>query len=119
VEPGPRPAGFAPDSAAQRRPAGSCSTIRAKWQSACPRACGNAAPPRDIFPIVALDAEADPEVAMDDARQPEPPDRALVRAQMRALLERQLDALPQAFRSVFVLRAVVVATVLEALRANP
>ncbi|MFL6680665.1 MAG: RNA polymerase sigma factor [Burkholderiaceae bacterium] len=60
----------------------------------------------NIFPIVALDAEADPEVAMDDARQPEPPDRALVRTQMRALLERQLDALPQAFRSVFVLRAV-------------
>ena len=60
----------------------------------------------NIFPIVALDAEADPEVAMDDARQPEPPERALVRAQMRELLERQLDALPQGFRNVFVLRAV-------------
>jgi RNA polymerase sigma-70 factor (ECF subfamily) len=60
----------------------------------------------NIFPIVALDAEADPEAAMDDARQPEPPDRALVRAQVRELLERRLDDLPQAFRSVFVLRAV-------------
>ena len=60
----------------------------------------------NIFPIAALDAEADPEARMDDDRQPEAPDRALVRTQMRALLERRLDALPEAFRSVFVLRAV-------------
>jgi len=60
----------------------------------------------NIFPIGALDAEIDPELAMDDTRQPEPPDRALVRTQMRGLLERCLDDLPQAFRSVFVLRAV-------------
>jgi len=60
----------------------------------------------NIFPIVALDAEANPEAAMDDARRPEPPDHALVRTQMRELLERRLDALPAAFRGVFVLRAV-------------
>ncbi len=71
----------------------------------------------NIFPIGALDAEVDPEVAMDDARQPEPPDRALVRAQMRALLERRLDALPQGFRSVFVLRAVEELSVEETAQA--
>ena len=60
----------------------------------------------NIFPIVALDAEADPEAQMDDDRQPEAPDRALVRTQMRDLLERRLDALPETFRRVFVLRAV-------------
>ena len=34
------------------------------------------------------------------------PDKALVRTEMRALLERKLDALPEDFRTVFVLRAV-------------
>jgi RNA polymerase sigma-70 factor (ECF subfamily) len=34
------------------------------------------------------------------------PDKALVRTQMRALLERKLDELPEDFRTVFVLRAV-------------
>ena len=34
------------------------------------------------------------------------PDRALMRAELRALLERKLDALPDAFRVVFVLRCV-------------
>jgi RNA polymerase sigma factor (sigma-70 family) len=36
----------------------------------------------------------------------EPPDKALGRAELRALLERKLDALPETFRSVFVLRSV-------------
>jgi RNA polymerase sigma factor (sigma-70 family) len=34
------------------------------------------------------------------------PDKALTRAELRALLERKLDALPESFRSVFVLRSV-------------
>lgn len=34
------------------------------------------------------------------------PDRALMRAELRALLERKLDVLPEAFRVVFVLRCV-------------
>ena len=34
------------------------------------------------------------------------PDAAADRAQMRAILERRIDALPEAFRAVFVLRAV-------------
>ena len=36
----------------------------------------------------------------------EPPDTAVTRAELRSLLERKLDALPEAFRSVFVLRSV-------------
>jgi RNA polymerase sigma-70 factor (ECF subfamily) len=36
----------------------------------------------------------------------ESPDRLLARTQMRALLERKLDDLPEAFRLVFVLRSV-------------
>ena len=43
---------------------------------------------------------------MADQPHAESPDAALVRTQMRQLLERKLDALPEAFRSVFVLRAV-------------
>jgi RNA polymerase sigma-70 factor, ECF subfamily len=37
---------------------------------------------------------------------PEQPDRATLRAEMRKLLEARIDTLPEAFRSVFVLRAV-------------
>ena len=41
----------------------------------------------------------------------------LVRAQMRALLERKLDALPDDFRAAFVLRAVEELSVEEAAQA--
>ena len=34
------------------------------------------------------------------------PERALARAELRALLERRIDALPEGFRSVFILRCV-------------
>ena len=56
-----------------------------------------------------------PMVPMPEGDQPEPdiaapeaetPDRALVRAELRAVLERKLDELPEAFRAVFVLRGV-------------
>jgi RNA polymerase sigma-70 factor (ECF subfamily) len=43
----------------------------------------------------------------------EEPDQALGRAQMRALLERKLDELPEGFRTVFVLRSVEEMTVEE------
>jgi RNA polymerase sigma-70 factor (ECF subfamily) len=36
---------------------------------------------------------------------PEVPERATLRAEMRKLLEARIDTLPEAFRSVFVLRA--------------
>ena len=45
----------------------------------------------------------------DDAGQQahfDTPDRSLVRAELRALLQRKLDELPDAFRTVFVLRSV-------------
>jgi len=61
----------------------------------------------NVFPIGSLDAAEETEAGMSDSpRAPAGPDAALVRTQMRTLLERKLDALPDSFRSVFVLRAV-------------
>ena len=60
----------------------------------------------NVVPIVALDGEVEREVDMSEADDVSAPDRALVRAEMRALLERKLDDLPEDFRTVFVLRAV-------------
>jgi RNA polymerase sigma-70 factor (ECF subfamily) len=68
----------------------------------------------NIFPIGSLDANGPEEAAMSQSRDMDAPDRMLVRAQMRSLLERKLDALPIAFRSVFVLRAVEEMSVEEA-----
>jgi RNA polymerase sigma factor (sigma-70 family) len=57
----------------------------------------------NIVPIVsASDAEPD----LMSATTHDVPERALVRAEMRALLERKLDELPEVFRTVFVLRCV-------------
>lgn len=60
--------------------------------------------------VLALDAGADAEAAaMDDVIEGDPderPDRAALRAEVRALMEARIDALPEAFRTVFVLRAV-------------
>jgi RNA polymerase sigma-70 factor (ECF subfamily) len=44
------------------------------------------------------------EESMNDS-PPEVPERATLRAEMRKLLEARIDTLPEAFRSVFVLRA--------------
>lgn len=55
----------------------------------------------NVIPMVASD-EVDT-MPCDDSHSP---DKALVRTEMRALLERKLDALPEDFRTVFVLRAV-------------
>jgi RNA polymerase sigma-70 factor (ECF subfamily) len=65
----------------------------------------------NIVPIVAAHARPAPEgEAMHDedpsAVDTETPDRALVRTEMRALLERKIDALPAEFRTVFVMRSV-------------
>jgi RNA polymerase sigma factor (sigma-70 family) len=61
----------------------------------------------NVFPIGSLDANEETEIGMSESpRNPPGPDAALVRAQMRSLLERKLDDLPEIFRSVFVLRAV-------------
>ncbi len=54
-----------------------------------------------------------PEAAMREP-SPEQPDRAALRAEMRRILEANIDRLPDAFRSVFVLREVEEMTVEEA-----
>ena len=45
---------------------------------------------------------------------PEQPERALLRSETRRMLEKKIDALPDAFRTVFVLRAIEEMTVEEA-----
>jgi RNA polymerase sigma-70 factor (ECF subfamily) len=51
---------------------------------------------------------------MMDAPTPEQPERAALRAETRRLLEKKIDELPDAFRTVFVLRAIDEMTVEEA-----
>jgi RNA polymerase sigma-70 factor (ECF subfamily) len=60
----------------------------------------------NIVPIVSMGAAEEQEQAAMQAEDSETPDKALVRAELRAVLERKLDALPEAFRTVFVLRCV-------------
>jgi len=56
---------------------------------------------QSVLPMVASDGMED---APSDARNG--PEGALMRIQIRTLLERRLDALPRGFRTVFVLRSV-------------
>jgi RNA polymerase sigma-70 factor (ECF subfamily) len=60
--------------------------------------------------IIRMEADMDLERPVDDAstddQAPEQPDRAAMRAEARQLLEKSIDALPDAFRTVFLLRAV-------------
>jgi RNA polymerase sigma-70 factor (ECF subfamily) len=58
----------------------------------------------NVVPIVAVPAEQDLENMAPSPN--EGPDGAAVRSEMRSLLERKLDELPDAFRAVFVLRCV-------------
>jgi RNA polymerase sigma factor (sigma-70 family) len=58
----------------------------------------------NVVPMVPSSSESEPDTM--SASHPETPDKALVRAEMRALLERKLDELPEAFRTVFVMRCV-------------
>ncbi len=59
--------------------------------------------------VIRLDGEiewtSDATEATMNASTPESPERAAMRAQARHLLETKIDELPQAFRTVFVLRA--------------
>ena len=59
---------------------------------------------QNIFPMAA--STPDLEIDTMPGNDHESPDKALGRAEMRALLERKLDELPETFRSVFVLRSV-------------
>ena len=58
--------------------------------------------------VIRMDGSADlDDIADDDnASAPERPERAAMRAETRAMLERHIDALPDPFRAVFLLRAV-------------
>ena len=71
--------------------------------------------------VVRIDGEIDMDTIGDDQGStmpaPERPDAAATRAQTRALLERAIDALPDAFRVVFVMRAVEEMTVEESAAA--
>jgi RNA polymerase sigma-70 factor, ECF subfamily len=71
----------------------------------------------NIFPIGSLEAEHEPEAAMTESPASASPDQLLLRAQVRNLLERKLDALPASFRCVFVLRAVEELSVEETARS--
>ncbi len=67
--------------------------------------------------VIQLSGDTNPpdqpaEVTMDQAT-PEQPEHAAMRAQTRRLLEARIDELPDAFRTVFVLRAVEEMTVPE------
>jgi RNA polymerase sigma-70 factor (ECF subfamily) len=53
-----------------------------------------------IAPIVTLESLDEPGEDTDT------PDRALVRAQLRSVIERKVDELPEMFRTVFVMRAI-------------
>jgi RNA polymerase sigma-70 factor (ECF subfamily) len=60
--------------------------------------------------VIRLDGDAEwdsetTEASMNNG-QPELPERAAMRMQARSLLEKKIDELPEAFRTVFVLRAV-------------
>ncbi|CAJ3259894.1 RNA polymerase sigma factor [Burkholderia pseudomallei] len=60
----------------------------------------------NIAPMVNTSSIAGFERTTMDADLTSSPDHALMRTELRALLERKLDALPEAFRLVFVLRCV-------------
>lgn len=69
---------------------------------------------QNIIPIAGSHSEIDVDTMPDN--DTESPDKALIRAEMRELLERKLDELPAAFRTVFVLRSVEEMSVEEAAR---
>src|SRR5712671_197160 len=58
----------------------------------------------NLVPIMSSDSDID--INGMPSRDSHLPDKVLGRAQMRALLEQKLDALPESFRVVFVLRSV-------------
>jgi len=59
----------------------------------------------NVVPIVSSNT-ADIDIEAMHPSDSEPPDSAVARAEMRALIERKLDELPASFRTVFILRSV-------------
>lgn len=70
----------------------------------------------NVAPMFSMTDGEGTERDMADATSANAPDAALQRSEIRALLERKLDALPQAFRIVFVLRCVEELSVEETAR---
>lgn len=70
----------------------------------------------NIVPMVAMGGLDEQEAIAMPADDKDSPDRALIRAELRAVLERKLDELPEAFRTVFVLRSVEELSVEETAR---
>ena len=70
----------------------------------------------NIVPMVSLGGPDEQEHAAMPSEETHTPDRALMRAELRAVLERKLDELPEAFRTVFVLRCVEELSVEETAR---
>jgi RNA polymerase sigma-70 factor (ECF subfamily) len=70
----------------------------------------------NILPMVPMGSFDEQEVPAMPADDKDTPDRALVRAELRAVLERKLDELPESFRTVFVLRSVEELSVEETAR---
>jgi RNA polymerase sigma-70 factor (ECF subfamily) len=60
----------------------------------------------NIVPMVAMGSAEEQEHAAMPSDDADTPERAMVRTELRAVLERKLDELPEAFRTVFVLRCV-------------
>jgi RNA polymerase sigma factor (sigma-70 family) len=70
----------------------------------------------NIVPMVPMGGPDEQEGLAMPADDKDGPDRALVRAELRAILERKLDELPESFRTVFVLRSVEELSVEETAR---
>ena len=70
----------------------------------------------NIVPMVAMGGLDEQEAITMPADDKDSPDRALIRAELRAVLERKLDELPETFRTVFVLRSVEELSVEETAR---
>jgi RNA polymerase sigma-70 factor, ECF subfamily len=66
--------------------------------------------------VLPLEPDVEP-IHDDDAVQPETPEVSAMRAETRRIVERRIDALPEAFRTVFVLRMVEEMTVEETAEA--
>jgi RNA polymerase sigma-70 factor, ECF subfamily len=60
----------------------------------------------NIMPMVSMDSADEQEHAAMPSEKFDAPDLAFARAELRAVLERKLDELPEAFRTVFMLRCV-------------
>ena len=65
----------------------------------------------NVIPMLSM--QADTELDAMATSETDSPEKALERAEMRAMLERKLDELPETFRTVFVLRCVEEMTVEE------